>query len=251
MLTIRIDILEDSIRDRVKEFLEKFLFPQYLIVEEVARQTKKKHYQGIIDIGNHPEKTIRNYIVRNILKGYESKGKYSFSTVKDLDSYMIYILKGDEDNTDNLDIQYQQGFTEEVIEGYKAKATDTQKEFKERGLKRRSSKAPTFAHKFLEYIESNKDIFIRNGVIHRTELLELTIDFFGQETKKFRAFLIEEFYNLAEYHYSPHTLKHRIMKEITDRISFHNLSPINISNNAYNQKEKEFFPKEETNDTQV
>lgn len=96
--TFRVDELEGVTRSRVKSFLDGGDCGTHCVVFEISEKTAKPHYQGWVhtDLG---EQTWRSRIKKAFpecvskRKG-RSSGKYSTSPVKDMETYMLYCMKG-------------------------------------------------------------------------------------------------------------------------------------------------------------
>lgn len=222
LYTIRIDLLED-VEERFKLFIDKYQtdFSRLLISREISKKTEKPHFQGIMDIDEMLIKKVRNDIVRNVLKGYVSKGKYSMSTVDNEEAYTTYIMK-------DGDIVYNINYTDEQLDYYRNQVIEYQQIQKAKKVVPRGVKV-------LEWCKKHEDEFLRVGqpdvtsryydpeapeqyVLDRAKLIRVIIRHFSEETLKFRSFLIEEYFNLVEHHYVPRRTENRLVNEILTRL---------------------------------
>lgn len=242
--SIRIDLIDGDVQTSFQSFLETFkeVIHKGFIVLEEGKITGKKHIQGILEIMEEKVlKDMRNYIIRKVLKNKATKGDYSFCKVrKTEEDYMIYLCKGGEGSIElnefkegtPLEVIFQLGYTDEQIKTYRETAVQKQEKY----LKTKQSK--TVGQSLIDHIKSKEDEFLLEEkplfcvndkqychskcgkFLDKKHLLRLIIRFFSMETKKFRSFLIEEYYNLLEHQYSPKTTEDRIIKDLEEKLNF-------------------------------
>lgn len=251
--SIRIDLIHDDVLPFFQEFLKQYddiILKGFIVLEE-GKITGKKHIQGLLELSEESAlKDMRNYIVRKILKNKGTKGDYSFCAVRKSETdYMIYLCKGGEGciqlnefvEGTPLQVIFQKGYTDEDIDSYRNSALEKQEKYLKTKQKNKS-----IGQILLEYIKSKEDVFLLDELpsynsplgaeysvnprlyakckcgkyLDKKTLVKLIIRFFSEETKKFRSFLIEEFYNLVEHHYSPQTTEERICKDLEERLCY-------------------------------
>lgn len=250
LYAIRIDVITPNVIKHFADLLkdiEEFIVKGF-IVQEKGKKTGKLHLQGILQLrvlSDKVLKNIRNTIVNKVLERKATKGDYSFCKVrKTEDEYMIYLCKGGEgcieitgfEQGENIKILYQEGYTDEEICNYRSIALEQQRDFAISRLEKRKTKS--IGQSLLEYLIAKEDEFLLDAVpqqcinhkqyciskcgkyLDKIHLVKLIVRFFSLETKKFRSFLIEEFYNLVEHHYSPHTTEERICKDLEEKLNF-------------------------------
>lgn len=104
-ITIRLDVLHDADAEQLRKYLDKYT--KYLVYEEIADITKKKHYQGIMHVND--EKEFNACKVRFTTMFPNHKGsKKSMSKVRSK-NYEVYITKDGK-------LFERKGYTDEEIQ---------------------------------------------------------------------------------------------------------------------------------------
>lgn len=111
VFTVRLDEVEFcDTQQLLEEFLHKHdkYFERYVICHEIAEVTKKRHYQGWIEV------TCSRSNWQEMIQIFQKYDKHqkSFKIMKK-EEYRSYILKDD-------DLRYRKGVSDEEIEGWKS-----------------------------------------------------------------------------------------------------------------------------------
>lgn len=187
-MTIRVDVVDASSFQCMKEWLEKHS-EKYLIALEVGKDTGKLHYQGIVelDLGAKSRdtwaKSLKDAVPRT------KANQYSLTHVKNLDVWRAYICKQN-------DIKLQVGYTDEEVEKFKEASFDPEKR----------SKKPA-AQTYLEYMGEKLYRFTdlqgkKHYNVSREICIYETLAWFKDNCKIHDDYIIARFVNLAELTYS-------------------------------------------------
>lgn len=192
LIAYRIDLLQDTIKDTIKDIIKGVTKGFYVI--EKADKTGKLHIQGIgefPDIKSNQCKEMKQYRDEfKLLLGdhYRHRGQqYSFTVCQSETKYIQYLLK--QVRNKDTDIYSLTGYTDDdlIIDN-----TDTEQ-------KKVSGKS--IGEILLSYLDNHISYFITQSVVDERRLWLLVNQFFGENTKKFRPFILIEYFNLAKYKY--------------------------------------------------
>lgn len=119
--TVRLDLLdsveESVIEQRLRAALE--VYPRFLVYCEVADETQKVHWQGIVWT-DCPHKTYQGYMEKLFpewkgTRGCKGQGKRSFAPVKKLEEYEVYVTK-------DKNRRIVQGYRDDELDALEAKS---------------------------------------------------------------------------------------------------------------------------------
>lgn len=218
---LRIDI---PYTEDVAKMFEKYgdYMERAYVVREFGKKTGKEHIQGIIEFSiewKKPHKDMVNYINRTLkMKG----SNYSFPEVKQYDSYMVYLCKGEQSRIEWIDdkgafvegekpeVVYQKGFDESELDAFRNTAVEKQKEYliEKCKPKKSTAKGPIL----LEWLTKRKHQFIKNGVLDQMGLYWHIQLFFRNTLHPHDTAILNRFYNLAHSHFSPIGYSYRMMR---------------------------------------
>lgn len=110
-VTIRLDVINDDDADVLKKYLDKY--SKYLVYEEIADITKKKHYQGIIRVNDEKEFNACKVRFTTMFPNHKASKK-SMSKVRSK-NYEIYIAKDGK-------VFERKGYSDEEIQALQEKS---------------------------------------------------------------------------------------------------------------------------------
>lgn len=186
LFSYRIDILHDTVEEQLQELIKDT--PKGFYIKEQAKKTNKIHIHGI---GEYPELlTEQGGKTKEMKKAFQDilgekyrKGTCSFAVTKDEERYIQYILKGVTSKAEIYSVKgYSTDYLEKFIQNYRK---------------------PTvcIGQSLLDFVSLKKDYFLQHNVVDEKRLFLLVTSFFGENTKKFRHFLILEYFNMVKYQY--------------------------------------------------
>lgn len=130
--TIRLDDIDDS---KIDSFFKKYKdeYKRVWIFDEIADVTGKQHMQGVISFNRELSKKEEVKHRNRISSFFDRKGsKFSFQKVKDIEAYLVYIVKGGK-------VVIQIGYTDQDYSFYKGKQEQVVKKIQADKVKRQSS----------------------------------------------------------------------------------------------------------------
>lgn len=191
LIAYRIDVLNDTIKDKFPDIAKEASKGFYVI--EKGKETGKVHIQGIgeFNITSLQDTKAKQYkkAIQTLLgEQYKARTQqYTFTLCKNETKYIQYLLK---DVTDkDTDIHCLVGYTHDQL----------QKDNSYQQSKKVLTKS--IGETLLSYLDNNSSYFITRDIVDERRLFLLVNQFFGENTKKFRPFILIEYFNLAKYKY--------------------------------------------------
>lgn len=205
LLAFHIDLDKSSMEELKAKLIDANSndLTKYLVVFEKGKKTGKHHFQGIAlssSCQKEQDKHMKRY--RKLLKDmlgdrYKKQAQQvSWTPVRMGESkYIKYLLK---DCKSLDDIIFMKGYNPDDIQPLIAQPVD------EDEVKKKSH-SPPIGKTLLAYCEDHINLFLNNGILDESKLLLLVTSFFGEETKSYRKFVIEGYYNTMKYKFTKRT----------------------------------------------